>query len=465
MATVFNKGISILNIGGEMCKLYNNVKNEKELMNVFTLFEKLFKYQKNLAETKKSLFQAYLLDHEQRNKDSLKALDRLNKNHADLQNRELMRISDKTSNLDDTNKEYEIMVDAINSKIEEKTKEIREILLQKKEHEDSMIKINMESKILDEKYLKKTEALKKLENQHEEILEKEREANLNQVTNIEANRETNFIKCLDDLSKEGITIEDKDKKDFRLAFNNFSKNFHLYKLFREDIRKRANDIKSEFEQLKEQLSLFNDNIQNFRVISNSGNLKNKIWEMITNKYIIDHPDENPEIGEIECLKKILFEQLDLIDDDKDRDVTDLKKTLDLIRKNVRGCSELISKMEVDSKYNEQFVDKIIGRFKQRIKDKKKEKEELEKHSDQNADKIKKIESQIDELENQIDLYRDNESEIKNILDTLDGVRMKVKEMYLKETVLGDLKTMINLITTNIIPNINIMRIEYGKNSS
>ena len=466
MAKVFNKNISILNIGGEMCKLYNNVQNEKDLMNAFTLFEKLFKYQKNLIETKKTLFQTYLFDQEKVNKNSVEALNRMQQNHEDSENKELSRVRAKANNLDEINKEYNAVIDEINAKIEVIKKEIDEILVEKKKYEDELIKIDLSSKTVDPLYLKETEVLNDLESKLAEITEKEREAILKQVTNIEVNRDSNFERCLADLKKEGIIIPEEDKKDFKLAFINFSKNFHQYKLFREDIHKRSNDIKIEYEQLLEQLTQFNSIIQNFRVISNSENLKNKIWELIKYNHKLKNPnDENSKPKEIEYLKEILFIKLVLKDDDNDRNVRDIKKALDLIKKNVRGENELVSKLEVNPKYIEKFVEDIIDGFKTRIKDKKTELDELEKNSDKNAEIIKTIESQINDFKMEIDNYKDNKREINNILEALDGIRKAVKEKYLKSRVLGDLKSMIKLIIEVYIPNINIMRIEYTKNSN
>ena len=466
MAKVFNKNISILNIGGEMCKLYNNVQNEKDLMNAFTLFEKLFKYQKNLIETKKTLFQTYLFDQEKVNKNSVEALNRMQQNHEDSENKELSRVRAKANNLDEINKEYNAVIDEINAKIEVIKKEIDEILVEKKKYEDELIKIDLSSKTVDPLYLKETEVLNDLESKLAEITEKEREAILKQVTNIEVNRDSNFERCLADLKKEGIIIPDEDKKDFKLAFINFSKNFHQYKLFREDIQKRSNDIKIEYEQLLEQLTQFNSIIQNFRVISNSENLKNKIWELIKYNHNLENPnDENSNLNDIEYLKKILFIKLDLKDDVNDRDVRDIKKALDLIKKNVRGVNELVSKLEVNPKYIEKFVEDIIDGFKKRRKDKKKDLDELDKNSDKNVVEIKKIESQIDKFEMEIENYRDNKSEINNILEALDGIRKAVKEKYLKSRVLEDLKSMIKLIKEVYIPNINTMKNEYTKNSN
>ena len=57
------------------------------------------------------------------------------------------------------------------------------------------------------------------------ITAKERESILKQVTDIKENRDDNFLRCLADLEEEGIIIPEKDKRDFKMAFINFSKNF------------------------------------------------------------------------------------------------------------------------------------------------------------------------------------------------------------------------------------------------
>jgi thymidylate synthase len=173
MAKVFNNGKSILNIGGEMCKLYNNVQNEKDLMNAFTLFEKLFKYQKNLVETKKTLFQTYMLDREQINKNSTDALNRMRQTNEELEKKREAFVRAKATNLDEINKEFNTTIDEINAKIEKLKKEIDETLVEKKKFEDSLIKTNLSSTTVDSDYLKKMEVLSDLENKLVEIRKKE----------------------------------------------------------------------------------------------------------------------------------------------------------------------------------------------------------------------------------------------------------------------------------------------------
>jgi hypothetical protein len=465
MAKVFNNDKLILNIGGEMCKLYNNVQNEKDLMNAFTLFEKLFKYQKNLIETKKTLFQTYMLDREQINKNSTDALNRMRQTNEELENKRQAFVDGKTTNLDEINKKFNATIDEINGKIKKLNEEIDETLDKKKKFEDSLIKINLSSTTVDPVYSKKIEALKDLENKLAEISKKERESILKQVTNMDENREANFSKCLEDLGKEGITIQEKDIKDFKIAFYNFSKNFHEYKLFRDDIQKRSNDIKVHFEQVLEQMSEFNSTIQNFRVISNSQNLKNKIWELIVYNYNLQNSnDQNSNLTDIEYLKRILLIKLDLRDDDNDQDVKDMNKALNLINKNI-GVNDLVSKLEGNSLKIETFVENIVDDIKQRIKDTKKDLKELQKNDDVIAEKIQKLEVQIDNFENQIDDYKDNKRVINCILEALNGVRMTVREKYLRKRVFDDLRNMIQLIINVYIPHINAMSIEYTKNSN
>jgi hypothetical protein len=463
MAKVFNNGKSILNIGGEMCKLYNNVQNEKDLMNAFTLFEKLFKYQKNLVETKKTLFQTYMLDREQINKNSTDALNRMRQTNEETEKKREAFVLAKATNLDEINKQFDSTIDEINAKIEKLKKEIDETLAEKKKFEDSLIKIKLSSTTVDSDYSKKTEVLNDLENKWAEIRKKERESIFKQATDMDENREANFSKCLEDLGKEGITIQEKEMKDFKIAFNNFSKNFHEYKLFREDIQKRSNDIKLEFEQLLENFSLLNSKIQNFRVISNPEKLKNKIWELIVYNYKLQHPnDEN--LTDFQYLQRILLNKLDLRDEDNDQDVKDMKKALNLIKKNI-GVNDLVSKLEGNSLKIETFVENIVDDIKERIKYTKKELKELQNNDNVIAEKIEKLEKNIENFENEIDDYKDNKRVINCILEALNGVRMNVKEKYLKTIVFEDLKRIIELIINNYIPNIDKMKIEYTKNSN
>jgi chromosome segregation ATPase len=452
-----------LNIGGEMCKLYNNVQNEKDLMNAFTLFEKLFKYQKNLVETKKTLFQTYMLDREQINKNSTDALNRMRQTNEETEKKREAFVLAKATNLDEINKQFDSTIDEINAKIEKLKKEIDETLAEKKKFEDSLIKIKLSSTTVDSDYSKKTEVLNDLENKWAEIRKKERESIFKQATDMDENREANFSKCLEDLGKEGITIQEKEMKDFKIAFNNFSKNFHEYKLFREDIQKRSNDIKLEFEQLLENFSLLNSKIQNFRVISNPENLKNKIWELIVYNYKLQHPnDEN--LTDFQYLQRILLNKLDLRDEDNDQDVKDMKKALNLIKKNI-GVNDLVSKLEGNSLKIETFVENIVDDIKERIKYTKKELKELQNNDNVIAEKIEKLEKNIENFENEIDDYKDNKRVINCILEALNGVRMNVKEKYLKTIVFEDLKRIIELIINNYIPNIDKMKIEYTKNSN
>ena len=63
------------------------------------------------------------------------------------------------------------------------------------------------------------------------------------------------------------------------------------------------------------------------------------------------------------------------------------------------------------------------------------------------------------------MYLDNDWEIKNVLEALDSARIAVKETYFKERIFEDLRFYIELIIKSFIPNINIIRIEYNKNSN
>ena len=226
-----------------MCKLYHSVTNEKELLNVFTIFEKLFKYQRNLIETKKALFQEYMEDKEKMDNKSIENLNRMQQNSIDLVNRELSRVNAKTNNLDEINKNYKKAIEETNDSIKILKEEIEIVLIEKKSYEEKLTDIKLNMQPVDEKYTKKKDALIQVEANYDTIKEKQREAIHNQVKNIDSNRDANFQRCLEDLEKEGVTITEKDRNGFKLIFYNFLKSFHEYKLYRDDIEKKTKDIK------------------------------------------------------------------------------------------------------------------------------------------------------------------------------------------------------------------------------
>ena len=51
-----------MTIGNEKLKIYYEVQNEEELYRAFTAYEKLFNFQKNILETKRNLYDEYLLN-------------------------------------------------------------------------------------------------------------------------------------------------------------------------------------------------------------------------------------------------------------------------------------------------------------------------------------------------------------------------------------------------------------------
>ena len=92
MARIFNKGLSVLSIGKEMCQLYNRVDKEDELVKVFTLFEKLFKYQTWLIDTKNTQIQELKEQMEKTRDSSIKVYDKIFESNKTMEDNELKNI-------------------------------------------------------------------------------------------------------------------------------------------------------------------------------------------------------------------------------------------------------------------------------------------------------------------------------------------------------------------------------------
>ena len=458
IARIFNKDLSILSVGNEMCKLYHHVKNEKKLLEVFSLFEKLFKYQNNLMESKKSQFQECQLEQTKIKESSSEAIEAIYQLNKNLEERELKDIEIKSKTLDEVNKEFDDAIVQANKKIEELNKATESI-----QHEEKIERVEMEkleNSITEVDFEQKKNNLEELKKKFESIKNNERELMFQQVTNIQKNKDDIFETHLNSLKEKNVDINDSNKRTYKLIFQNFTKSVHEYSLYRDNIEEYANKIKNEFDQVINQLKLLNETLVSFREDSNSENLKNKIWEMVK-FYYRKRENFDDNLTDYSFLKELLNLKLKKDDDDN---IDEVKLALDLIMKYV-SSSELFSKMESTSNYIDSFSENIKDDLKAKIREKNTKITELEKDRERNREKIEKEEKEIDDIENSKDKYEDNRQEIKKILNCLNGVRMQVKEIYIKENLLKDLHNTLKAAMGANINNIHQLKIEHTKNSN
>lgn len=77
LLTFLNKGKTFTSIGRERLHLYHHVKNEDQLVAAFTVYEKLFAFQKNILDTKREMLDQNLALAAQTHNRNSNALDEL----------------------------------------------------------------------------------------------------------------------------------------------------------------------------------------------------------------------------------------------------------------------------------------------------------------------------------------------------------------------------------------------------
>lgn len=103
-------------IGNERLKIYYEVENEEELYRAFTAYEKLFNFQKNILETKRNLYDEYLLNsvaNYEKNKQILVDLDAKEVEERKRDEEEAKRIGD---NIDELKKIYDKRIQEIDER-------------------------------------------------------------------------------------------------------------------------------------------------------------------------------------------------------------------------------------------------------------------------------------------------------------------------------------------------------------
>jgi Mg-chelatase subunit ChlD len=75
MARVFNNGNSVLKVGNELIKLYHHANTKDQLKKAFTLYQKLFDFQKNLAQQQLDVLNSFSRQAEQNHNHEIKMLE------------------------------------------------------------------------------------------------------------------------------------------------------------------------------------------------------------------------------------------------------------------------------------------------------------------------------------------------------------------------------------------------------
>lgn len=105
-------GHSILKVGNEMIQMYHHVKNERELSRAFTVYEKLFAFQKNILETKRDFLKTQLHEMNLTCKQSLKQLGEIEMHNDEVSKEIEQQMTNLGENLNNINEIYEKKIEA-----------------------------------------------------------------------------------------------------------------------------------------------------------------------------------------------------------------------------------------------------------------------------------------------------------------------------------------------------------------
>jgi hypothetical protein len=251
---------------------------------------------------------------------------------------------------------------------------------------------------------------------------------------------------IEKLKEVGVNVDEKNI-EFDVNFIDFSKNYSKVITLKNEIV-TANMIDNQYEEVIEKLSNLNDSIQRIKKISESSNLSLKIWGIIKFYFIHEQSLDESE-SDFDFLKKILVKKMKNIDHDK------LEFLFEIILGN-EPVSGFFFKLESKKdQTGEKFVDDEIEKLDGEIEDLK---NDLSKEND--PDEKNSLKDQITRIKREKEKIRNNKREIKLVFNTMNQIRIEVKEKFIQELIKKDLMELYKSIAVDYFPAIENMKAEY-----
>lgn len=461
MAVIFNNSKTFLTIGEEKCKLYQNAKNDRELVKSFTVFEKLFRYQVNIVKTKTDMFKSLLKQKEDEGKQTRTCLDQIFENRKEFKQKQERQVQDEVDSIGQMNTLVDENLQHIDKQLADlqTAKDTLQFEKNKCESEISLIFAKKEQLEKNVTLIKQDlESSRKKLNQLNEKKTNETDEMLNKL---EENKLNDYERSVESLKALQLDVGD----NYKPILMRFNQDYYKYKYHLQNIVKKSNDLINEFEKLIEKARDVETNILQFQEL-NQENLKNKIWDLIKVYYENKHElltnlrsnRPNVEIDDVDILLAICKTRQKLDDSDL--------KVIDLILKYTTP-STLFRKMEEDPKYAENFIKKNKKIISDKISAHKAQLKTLNTNVNFENDQknIESIRTYIVELERSQDHFDADSSIIERILEDLDQTRKMVKEIYLKSLLHHELKQNIFKMIHHVIPQINQFMIAYKSTSN
>jgi chromosome segregation ATPase len=474
MSKIFNNGSEVLKIGNEMIKLYHRAGNQEQLLKVFSLFEKLFDYQKNFIQQKTD-FLNNLMDETENNrkKDSeiLENMFQINEkstnNRLEESKKHAQDIENNLKNLNEIFKQKKNEISERINKIEDSIKELEE---NKTEYKQELAKIKPKCVEYDTDYDEFRERFDKTNLEYKEALKQENESLNELLKNSENYRKENISEQMKFLKELGITFRDEEEE------NNFTKNYsdlqaYYYEFIKSkhDVNEAANNLETEFKNVVYYMGIINKKIGLCESLFSPESIKGIVWDLVkfflSSKFDVAYKNDDMNFLYKIVLKEINFKSKSSDDDTDDEDSTQnrFKKAFDLVFKDLSPSSTL-TKLESDPSYESSFLDFCstkIDEIRDFIKEEKKSIKKIEKEKDVNNEKqqirIQKGENEIEKLEEQIDEYKEYKREIKKITNVINDFRLQTKERYLKEVMAKKITSIFANVKNQLIPQIDVIK--------
>ncbi len=419
MCKIFNNGTSTLKIGNDMCPLYNNAQNESELTRVFTLFEKLFNYQQNLLKTKQDLLQGVYQEKKKQYETNRESLNELDKQSIKFMDEQKEYATKSAYSQDEIIAKYNQSIEENKRFIQNLKQTNDELKLEILQCQTRLSNLEPLRIIAKDEYEKAKKELKELNKKYDD-LQKSKNDQIEQHMN-ELEELTNSDTYLNDLKKDGVSIDLANPTEFKFIFRNFSKDYYKFQNMLQEKVLSSDKVDDEYEKVISKLTDLNNSIQELKNIAETENLDLKIWELVVAYYKNSNLINRDEANDKENLSNILFLKADF--NERKQEALEVILNSDTVSGIFTRCGK--------PNFVDDFIRNLSNLILNKIGDLKRN---LITGDQSDVNQIKLISDRLNKAEDERYEFSAKEQDIKYILNAILQIRNEVKEKFIQNTI-------------------------------
>lgn len=471
MCKIFNYDKSTLKVGNDLIRLHHKANSSEDLKRVFTLYQKLYNYQTNIAQQQIDLLNNFSKSEEKNYNKTLKLLDldydsELSqiKKDDDILAKHMNEITRDDDKMEEEHKnrikdaqdkmgEIESLSDKVQLDMNHITAKIVEIELQKKRTDDEFViaeKHYNESKKTLDSYIE--ERNKTLRNSSEKINE---------------NREKFLENAVKNAERMGINLEDKSNRDeFKHALSNLQENYFQLMESKSNSWAQLEMIRGVLINLVNVVQILNNKFRNYNTIFAKGKITQNMWNIVRVYCYNKFKNISPQMTDSQVLDEILRQKVEYYEEEREQYKNALKKLLEEY-----SIESIFIELEDNPDFEKNFLDcvnQMVDKIKDEEKSLEREIKKFEKELDTNEDtnKVDIINKKINALEIEADNLRDKKNDVKDLKNELikiariiNNLRKEAKEAFHKSVTQNDTKTLLISFFENFVPKMkNITKI-------